>query len=72
MPIFIAAHISYAEGTDVNILFPCESRMLGQPSVSLPMVPTGQNFSCQLCEESMIPGDVAVTCERAGSGKVKN
>ncbi|KAK3866958.1 hypothetical protein Pcinc_027544 [Petrolisthes cinctipes] len=64
--------VMMAPGTDVNVLFPAESRVLGEGgggAKSGTMSGQHSKFSCQYCTQPLNVGDVAVFCERAGPDK---
>ncbi|XP_042234416.1 uncharacterized protein LOC121874352 isoform X3 [Homarus americanus] len=60
--------MSVAPGTDVTVLFPGESQVLGS-QIKYSDIPQKSKFSCQYCNLPMNVGDVAIFCERAGSEK---
>lgn len=59
-----------APGTDVRVLFPGESQVLGSHPRSSELPGQKSKFTCQYCNLPMAVGDVAIFCERAGADKV--
>nr|XP_045581201.1 uncharacterized protein LOC123744999 [Procambarus clarkii]XP_045581202.1 uncharacterized protein LOC123744999 [Procambarus clarkii]XP_045581203.1 uncharacterized protein LOC123744999 [Procambarus clarkii] len=60
--------MSLAPGTDVTVLFPGESQVIGSRMKSS-NVPQKSKLTCQYCSLPMNVGDVAIFCERAGIDK---
>ncbi|XP_068207816.1 uncharacterized protein [Palaemon carinicauda] len=65
----LAGGMSIAPGSNVNVLFPKESQIIGPPSKSTGASGHKSKYSCQGCNLPMNVGDVAIFCERAGSDK---
>ncbi|KAK8748394.1 hypothetical protein OTU49_016121 [Cherax quadricarinatus] len=63
----MAGGMSLAPGTDVTVLFPGESQVLGSNKNSIAVQKS--KLSCQYCSLPMNVGDVAIFCERAGLDK---
>lgn len=62
--------VEVAAGSDVTVLFPGESKVLGCQGRTGEVQGQRNKFSCQYCSLPMNVGDVAIFCERAGPDKV--
>ncbi|XP_050737887.1 uncharacterized protein LOC127009154 isoform X3 [Eriocheir sinensis] len=65
----LAGGVQVAPGSDVTVLFPGESQVLGSQGRSGAVPGQKSKFSCQYCSLPMTVGDVAIFCERAGPDK---
>lgn len=66
----LSGGVQLAPGSDVTVLFPGESQVLGSQGRSGEVPGQKSKFSCQYCSLPMNVGDVAIFCERAGADKV--
>lgn len=61
--------MSIAPGSNVNVVFPKESQLIGSQATNAGTSGHKSKYSCQGCNLPMNVGDVAIFCERAGNDK---